>query len=43
MEVEIEEQLLNSALYKEIKGHLEEWLKSRCPDHLGEIVKLSKN
>jgi hypothetical protein len=43
MEVEVDERLLNAALYQEIRSHLEEWLKSRCPDHLGEIAKLSKN
>ena len=43
MEVEIDEGLLNSPQYKEIKGHLEAWMKSRCPDHLGVIAEMSKN
>lgn len=43
VEVEIEESLLSSPLYKEIKEHLESWMKSQCPDHLGLIANMSKN
>lgn len=27
----------------EIRKHLEAWLASRCPDHLGPILEMSKN
>ena len=43
MEVEIDPRLMNSPLAREIQAHLEEWMLSRCPDHLGELLKASKN
>jgi hypothetical protein len=41
MEVEIDERLLSSPLATDIRHHLEEWVKSRCPDHLGEYASTS--
>ncbi|MBZ5542847.1 MAG: hypothetical protein LAO07_04100 [Acidobacteriia bacterium] len=43
MEIEIDTGLLNSPLAEEIRAHLQEWMLSRCPDHLGESLKVSKN
>jgi hypothetical protein len=43
LEVEIEESLLKSPLRKEIQNHLEAWMSSRCPNHLGLIGEMSKN
>ena len=43
MEVEIDQKLIQSPLYKKIQLELEEWMRSRCPDHLGVIAGLSKN
>lgn len=43
MEIEIDPEIANSPLAREIQAHLEEWMLSRCPDHLGPIVNLSKN
>ena len=43
LEIEVEEKLLKSPLAREIQGHLEAWLASRCPDHLGAILNVSKN
>ena len=43
MEVEVDPLLMNSPLAREIQAHLEEWMLSRCPDHLGEFLKTSKN
>ncbi len=43
MEVEMDEAFLGSPLYKEIRQHLEAWVRSQCPDHLGLIVQMSKN
>lgn len=43
MEVEIDPLLINSPLASEIQSHLEEWVQSRCPDHLGEFLKTTKN
>lgn len=43
MEVEIDPQIINSPLAREIQAHLQEWVLSRCPDHLGEFLKTSRN
>jgi hypothetical protein len=43
MEVEIDPQIINTPLAREIQAHLEEWMLSRCPNHLGEFLKTSKN
>jgi hypothetical protein len=43
MEVEIDPRLINSPLAREIQAHLEEWMFSRCPDHLGEFLKTNRN
>jgi hypothetical protein len=43
MEIEVDPQLLKSPLALEIRHHLEEWVKSRCPDHLDALLELSKN
>jgi hypothetical protein len=43
MEIEVDSQLLKSPLALEIRHHLEEWVKSRCPDHLGALLEFSKN
>jgi hypothetical protein len=43
LEVEIEEGMIQSPLAKQIQQELEEWVRSRCPDHLGLIARLSKN
>jgi hypothetical protein len=43
MEVEVDPLLMNSPFAQEIHAYLEEWVLSRCPDHLGEFLKTSKN
>jgi hypothetical protein len=43
MEVEIDPQFASTPLGLEIQMHLEEWMLSRCPDHLGEFLKSTKN
>lgn len=43
LEVNVEESLLKSPYAQEIQQHLEEWLASRCPDHLGPILEVSGN
>jgi hypothetical protein len=43
LEVGADDSLLNSPAGKEIRGHLEAWLASRCPDHLGQIAEISRN
>jgi hypothetical protein len=43
MEVEVDPRFMQSPLAREIQTHLEEWMLSRCPDHLGEFLKASRN
>jgi hypothetical protein len=43
MEIEVDERLLHSPLAADIQHHLEEWMRSRCPNHLGEFLKASRN
>ena len=43
MEVEIDPRLMNSPVAREILAHLQEWMLSRCPDHLGEFLNSTRN
>lgn len=43
VEMEVDDSILNSPLRLEIQKQLEMWLASRCPDHLGPILQMSKN
>ncbi|MFB3922433.1 MAG: hypothetical protein ACE145_11965 [Terriglobia bacterium] len=43
MEVEIDPRLMNSPAAREILAHLQDWVLSRCPDHLGEFLKSTRN
>jgi len=43
MEVEIDPRLMNSSVAPEILAHLQEWMLSRCPDHLGEFLNSTRN
>jgi hypothetical protein len=43
MEIEVDPQLLKSPLALEIRHHLEEWVKSRCPDHLDALLETMRN
>jgi hypothetical protein len=42
-EIQLDDPLAESPLEKEIRAHLEAWLGSQCPDHLGAIAELSNN
>jgi hypothetical protein len=39
--VEIED--FDKVVGAELRQHLEAWLATRCPDHLGPILEMSKN
>jgi len=39
----MDNDLLASPVAKEIQAHLQDWIASRCPDHLGAIGEMSKN
>jgi hypothetical protein len=41
MEIETEE--MDEVAGRELRKHLEAWIASRCPDHLGPILEMSKN
>ena len=41
MEIETEE--MDEVAGRELRKHLEAWIASRCPDHLGPIFEMSKN
>jgi len=43
MEIQIENPVSNSRAAEEIRRQLEAWIASRCPDHLGPILKTSMN
>ena len=43
VEVQLDDRVVDSPLAREIQRHLEAWMASRCPDHLGPILDLSKN
>lgn len=43
LDLQLEQPIANSPTALEISRHLELWLASRCPDHLGPILNLSKN
>jgi hypothetical protein len=41
MEIEVEEKDLEAGA--ELRKHLEAWIATRCPDHLGPILQTSRN
>lgn len=41
--LEIQAEEWDPAAGSEIRKHLEAWIASRCPDHLGPILEMSKN
>ena len=43
MEIQIDSPVNNSRAAEEIRRQLELWIASRCPDHLGPILKISMN
>ena len=43
MEVQLDNPVNNSRAAEEIRRQLEVWIASRCPDHLGPILKASMN
>lgn len=43
MEIQIDSPVSNSRAAEEIRRQLEVWIASRCPDHLGPVLKTSMN
>ncbi len=43
MELGLDEAIMEAPEVKEIQHQLQEWLRSRCPDHLGVILEKMKN
>jgi hypothetical protein len=42
-EIHLDGPVTESPVAREIRKHLEAWLGTHCPDHLGAIAQLSKN
>ena len=38
MELGLDQAIIDSPAAQEIQHQLQEWLRSRCPDHLGAIL-----
>ena len=43
VEIQIDNPVHNSRAAEEIRRQLEVWIASRCPDHLGPMLKTSMN
>jgi len=43
MEVQLDRPMNSSPAVEEIRRQLETWIASRCPDHLGPILRSSMN
>ena len=43
MELSLDQAIMDSPAAKEIQRQFQEWLRSRCPDHLGVIIETMKN
>jgi hypothetical protein len=43
MELSLDQAIMDSPMAKEIQHQLQEWLRSRCPDHLGPIMAKMRN
>lgn len=41
LEIEVED--FSNVVGADLREHLEAWIASRCPDHLGPILEMSKN
>lgn len=43
LEIQLESPEESSPAFREIRRQLEAWVASRCPDHLGPLLKAGKN
>jgi hypothetical protein len=43
VEIHLDKPLEDSPMGRAIRGHLEAWMASHCPDHLHAISRFSKN
>jgi hypothetical protein len=43
MELGLDQAIMDTPVAREIQRQLQEWLRSRCPDHLGVIMETMKN
>lgn len=43
MEVNLDKTAADKAYGREIQALIQEWLRTRCPDHLGTFLEISKN
>ncbi len=43
LEINFDQTQMDAKSNQEIVRQLQEWLRSRCPDHLGPFLEMSKN
>jgi hypothetical protein len=43
MELSLDQAIMDTPVAREIQRQLQEWLRSRCPDHLGALLQKMKN
>ena len=43
MELSLDQAIMDTPVASEIQRQLQEWLRSRCPDHLGALLQKMKN
>lgn len=43
VELSLDQTIMDAPVAMEIQRELQEWLRSRCPDHLGSIMKKMRN
>ena len=43
IELSLDQAIMDTPVAREIQRQLQEWLRSRCPDHLGAIMETMKN
>ena len=43
LEVNLDRSLVDGPYGQEMQAHIQEWLRSHCPDHLGTFLNFSKN
>jgi hypothetical protein len=43
MELSLDQAIMDTPVARQIQHELQEWLRSRCPDHLGAIMEHMKN
>jgi hypothetical protein len=43
VELSLDQTIMDAPVARKIQHELQEWLRSRCPDHLGSIMEKMRN